>query len=405
MRLVGVDFGTTNSVVAVLDEGGTMLSRSILCFWLEPFGASHRFHYAAGSEAVRAYLEDPLDSRLILSMKTFLAQKSFESTRIFGRIYTLEQLVATFLRELLPAIGDGAAVIAGRPVRFAGERPDDALGEKRLRAAFADASLPVMDVVLEPEAAGWHFMRTISRPTTVLIGDFGGGTSDFSVLRFTPGRGIAALGHAGIGIAGDVFDYRIIDRVIAPRLGKGDTYTIMGKELPVPPEYFNNFARWHRLSMMRTPRTLREIGSVARTAAHPERLQALIRLIEGEHGYRLYEAVAAAKMALSHHEQTVLRFREAGLAIEAPITRAEFENWIAEDLSRIGSTVDAALEAAAIKPKDIDRVFLTGGTSFVPAVRVLFLRRFGPDRVSAGDEFVSVAEGLALAGLDRIKAD
>lgn len=405
MRLVGVDFGTTNSVVAVLDEDGTTLSRSILCFWLEPLGASHRFRYAAGAEAVQAYLEDPLDSRLILSMKTFLAQKSFESTRIFGRVYTLEHLVATFLRELLPAIVDGAAIAAGRPVRFAGERPDDALGEKRLRAAYAEASLPILDIVLEPEAAGWYFVRTLSRPTTVLIGDFGGGTSDFSVLRFTPGRGITALGHAGIGIAGDVFDYRIIDRVIAPRLGKGDTYTIMGKALPVPPEYFNSFARWHRLSMMRTPRTLREIGSVARTAAHPERLQALIRLIEGEHGYRLYEAVAAAKMALSHQERTILRFRESGFVIEAPISRAEFENWIAEDLSRIGSAVDKALEVAAVKPNDIDRVFLTGGTSFVPAVRALFLRRFGPERVSAGDEFVSVAEGLALAGRDRIKAD
>jgi len=405
MRLIGVDFGTSNSVVAVLDEGGATLSRSVLCFWLEPFGASQRFRYAAGSEAVQAYLEDPLDSRLILSMKTFLAQKSFESTRIFGRLYTLEKLVATFLRELLPEVGDGASIVAGRPVRFAGESADDALGEKRLRAAFTEASLPVLDVVLEPEAAGWRFSRTLSEPATVLIGDFGGGTSDFSVLHFTPDRGIAALGHAGVGIAGDVFDYRMIDRVIAPRLGKGDTYTIMGKELPVPPEYFTSFARWHRLSMMRTPRMLREIGSVARTAAHPERLQALIRLIEGEHGYRLYEAVAAAKMALSHQERTILCFREAGVVIEAPISRTEFENWIAEDLSQIGSAVDAALEVAGVRANDIDRVFLTGGTSFVPAVRALFLRRFGPERVSAGDEFVSVAEGLALIGRDRIKAD
>ncbi len=404
MRLIGVDFGTSNSVVTVLNEGGTTLSRTVLCFWLEPFGASQRFRYAAGSEAIQAYLEDPLASRLILSMKTFLAQRSFESTRIFGRIHTLEQLVAMFLRKLLPEVGDGAAIVAGRPVRFAGESADDALGEKRLRAAYAAASLPVLNVVLEPEAAGWRFVRGLSEPATVLIGDFGGGTSDFSVLRFTPDRGIAALGHAGVGIAGDVFDYRIIDHVISPRLGKGDMYTIMGKELPVPPEYFSSFARWHRLSMMRTPRMLRDISSVARTAAHPERLQALVRLIEGEHGYRLYEAVAAAKMALSHEERTVLRFREAGFVIETPISRIEFENWIAEDLSQLAGAVDAALKAAGVTANDIDRVFLTGGTSFVPAVRALFLRRFGPERISAGGEFVSVSEGLALIGRDRIRA-
>jgi hypothetical chaperone protein len=49
----------------------------------------------------------------------------------------------------------------------------------------------------------------------------------------------------------------------------------------------------------------------------------------------------------------------------------------------------------------IDRVFLTGGTSFVPAVRALFEQRFGVARVSGGGEFVSVAEGLALIGRDR----
>jgi hypothetical chaperone protein len=151
----------------------------------------------------------------------------------------------------------------------AGEFADDTLGEARLRASYAEAGLTDIEVALEPEAAGYRFARTLTRAATVLIGDFGGGTSDFSILSFEPGRPnrVLPLGHAGIGIAGDVFDYRIIDRVISPRLGKGDSYTVMGKELPVPPDYFSAFARWHRLSLMRTPRTLREISEVARTSA------------------------------------------------------------------------------------------------------------------------------------------
>ena len=107
----------------------------------------------------------------------------------------------------------------------------------------------------------------------MLIGDFGGGTSDFSIMRFdprgSPGEASVPLGHAGIGIAGDAFDFRIIDRAIAPLLGKGDTYKVMGNPLPVPPEYYSGFARWHLLSLMRSPRTLRAIAEVARTAQHP----------------------------------------------------------------------------------------------------------------------------------------
>ena len=275
-----------------------------------------------------------------------------------------------------------------------------ALGAARLRGAYAEAGLPEVTLALEPEAAGAQFAHGLTEPATVLIGDFGGGTSDFSVLRFEPGRhgGVTPLGHAGIGIAGDVFDFRIIDRVIAPLLGKGDSYTIMGKRLPVPPEYYSGFARWHLLSLMRTPRTLRSIAEVMRTAEHPERLRHLIALIEDELGYALYQAVSTAKAALSIAESTELRFAHREFAIERTVTRADFEAWIADDLKRLGATVDQALATAGVAHAAVDQVFLTGGTAFVPAVRRLFADRFGTARLSGGGEFVSVAEGLARMG-------
>jgi hypothetical chaperone protein len=320
-------------------------------------------------------------------------------TRIFGARFTLPDLIALFLRALAEASGiapGGVRVVAGRPVRFAGEFADDEFGEARLRESFSRAGFADLRVALEPEGAGWRFARTLDRPATVLIGDFGGGTSDFSVLRFVPGRGVEALGHAGVGIAGDVFDYRIIDRVVSPRLGKGGSYVIMGKELPVPPEWFGAFARWHRLSLMRNPKTLREIGEVMRTARQPERLRALVSLVEDEQGFRLYQTVSAAKAALSGADSTVLAFRHGDFALEERITRADFEDWIAGDLARFGATVDEALARSGLAAGEVDHVFLTGGTSFVPAVRRLFEARFGAERVVAGGEFVSVAEGLAL---------
>lgn len=412
IKSIGIDFGTTNSVVALLHDDGTVTTarhtigdgttdmfRSVLCFWDEQAPAGRLLHHAAGPQGIAAYLEDPLDSRLIMSMKTYLAQKNFTETRIFGRPFTLERLIGCFLRALLSGVETAPRIVVGRPVHFAGEFVDDALGAARLRGAYAEAGLPAVELALEPEAAGTHFARDLTEPTIVLIGDFGGGTSDFSVLRFDPRMGVTPLSHTGIGIAGDVFDYRIIDRVIAPALGKGDSYTtFMGRRLPVPAEYYSGFARWHLLSLMRVPRTLRSIADVARTADHPERLHHLISLIEDGLGYALYQAVSSAKAALSSDKSTDLRFVHRHFVVERSISRTEFESWIAPDLARLGATVDRALQAANAVPATIDRVFLTGGTALVPAVRRLFVERFGAEKLSGGGEFVSVAEGLARMG-------
>ena len=419
MTVIGVDFGTTNTVVSVLDADGTARTvrhrfgtaeldvvRSVLCFWNEGSGQHLALREAVGPAAIEAYLDDPVDSRLMMSLKSYLAQRSFTETRVFGRGFTLEALIGLFLRPVVPPCTPNAALVAGRPVRFVGDGADDALGEQRLRAAYGGIGWASVQTALEPEAAGYRFARGLTAPATVLIGDFGGGTSDFSVLRFEPGsaRRVQALGQAGVGIAGDTFDYRIMDAVVSPLLGKGSNYRVFGKDMPVPAEYYASFARWHRLSLMRAPRTMRDIETVARTAEYPDRLQALLRLIRDELGYELYRAVSGVKAALSASEQAVLRFRHEDFAIDQVITRAEFEGWIAPDLARIAATVDAALEAAGLAESAIDRVFLTGGTSLVPAVRRVFEVRFGPERVTGGGEFVSVAEGLALIGRDRVGA-
>ncbi|SDD89993.1 Hsp70 family protein [Belnapia rosea] len=410
--IIGIDFGTTNSVVARLMPDGHVetarfaigtdtfdVFRSVLCFWAEAGGAPR---HAAGPGAIEAYLEDPLASRLIMSMKTYLAQRSFTETRIFSRSFTLESLIALFLRALHAPVA-GARLVAGRPVRFAGDMPDDGLAETRLRAAFTEAGWHDIDFALEPEAAGYRFARGLGGAATVLVGDFGGGTSDFSVLRYEPG-GVTALGHSGIGIAGDSFDYRIIDHVVSPLLGRNDSYRVMGKPMPIPAAWYTGFARWHRLSLMRAPKTLRDIAEVARTADHPERLHHLVSLIEEEAGYALYRAVSGVKAALSRAPRATLAFRHEDFAVEAEIARADFESWIAPDLARLGTAIDDALAEARLPHEAIDRVFLTGGTSLVPAVRALFEARFGAARLAGGGEFVSVAEGLALIGQARAAA-
>ena len=163
--------------------------RSVLCFWNEGPRERVTLRHAIGPAAIEAWLDDPLESRLMMSLKSYLAQRSFSETRVFGRSFTLENLIALFLRGILPKHGaqpPGTVLVAGRPVRFAGDTPNDELGEQRLRAAYAAAGWAQVQTALEPEAAGYRFVRGLNAPAVVLIGDFGGGTSDFSVLRFDP---------------------------------------------------------------------------------------------------------------------------------------------------------------------------------------------------------------------------
>ena len=196
-----------------------------------------------------------------------------------------------------------------------------------------------------------------------------------------------------------MFDYRIIDRAIAPLLGKGDTYRVMGKPLPVPPEYYSGFARWHRLSLMRTPRTLRAIAEVARTAQHPERLRHLIALIEDGLGYALYQAVSTAKAELSSAETTMLRFRHKDFVVERPIARAEFEGWIAADLARLAATVDQVLaEAGSAGGRRWTACSSPAAPPSSPPSAACSRPASARRRLAGGGEFVSVAEGLALIG-------
>lgn len=397
MTRFGIDFGTTNSVVAA--PGGRIISlgtdgvfRSILAF----LGSAAR--HMAGPAAAEAYLDDPESCRLMMSLKSHLGEPSLRDTLVFGRSMALPALIGLFLRHLLDAAGvpAGAAVTAGRPVRFVGARADDALAVTRLREAFALAGITDLTLALEPEAAGARFAATLSRPATVLVGDFGGGTSDFSVLRFTPGARAVALGHAGIGIAGDDFDAAILRHAVAPLLGQGGEYTPFEQPMPIPAAYFDGFQRWHRLAQMRTPRMLREIADVARRSTVPRELELLRMLIEDEQGLALNAAVAAAKRALSAAPEARFAFHHRGVDIERVITRAEFDGWIGRDIARIAATVDAALEDAGCDEAAIDHVFLTGGSALVPAVRAVFEARFGAARLAGGGEFLAVAEGLAI---------
>jgi hypothetical chaperone protein len=418
---LGIDFGTTNTVVAMADgsgpaqlvrfpapEGELFAFRSCLSFHAPPERPSDRT-IAAGPWAIEAYVEDPAETRFIQSFKSFAAAESFSETQVLGRRYRFEDLLSTFLLKVRDYAGGEMAdlparVIVGRPVTFAGGAPNEALALERYETAFRRMGFSEILYAYEPVGAAFFFARELDHDATVLVGDFGGGTSDFSIIRFEREGGeirSTPLGRSGVGVAGDAFDYRIIDQLVSPELGKGSSYQSFGKVLPIPNRYYSAFARWDQLALMRASRDMREIRKLVREAVEPEKIERLVEVLDENYGYRLYRAVSDLKVALSSGEQAEFRFEAGTIDIARPVARAEFERWIAPELGQIQQAVDRALANAGLAADGIDRIFLTGGSSLVPAVREIFHRRFPRDRIETGAELESIASGLALIGRER----
>ncbi len=412
MAEIGIDFGTTNSAIAIRQGDTVNLARfddaetfrSVLYF---PAG---RKPVLGGPAAIENYLEEHAEGesggRLIQSVKSLLGTRSFTATNIGGRRYNAQDLVTVLLRLIRSAAGDPdskTGVTAGRPVRFVGaETPEDEqMAADRLIAAFGASGWGQARLALEPIGAAHSYESRLDHDELILIADFGGGTSDFCLMPVGPsarqaGRKRKVLGYAGVPLAGDAIDAAIIRNVVTPLLGEGTSYRSLNKTLPVPASVYRKLERWHQLSFLRAPDVMRTLQSIEANALEPERIAKLIALVENDLGLQLHRAVQKAKFELSKSQTAQFRFVHSALEIEQTISRADFEEWIEPELDQIRSGVDRLLEETRTELTAVDRVFLTGGTSLVPAVRRVFEHLFGPERMSGGDEFTSVARGLAL---------
>lgn len=378
----------------------------------QPSG-SRRIHAYTGPSAIEHYLDADHKGRLVQSLKSYLPSRTLTGTGIFGRHYTVEHLIAQILSDLRHHAEQQFGVpirhaVAGRPVRFVGAETeaDDLYAVSRLRSAFHSAGFESVDFELEPVGAAFFYESMLARDEIILIGDFGGGTSDFSLLRVGPEvrrRGRTPqdmLGTSGVALAGDAFDARIVHKLVSPALGSESYARSLNKVLPAIPAWiYSSLEHWHHLSFLRTRDVMEILRSARLRALEPEKIQALTDLIEQDLGYQLHQAVQRVKFELSSADQAEFRFHDGSLDLRIHVTRADFESWIAEELEAIASCVDSLVASSGLTPGDVDAVFLTGGTSFVPAVRRIFTHRFGEDRIHNGNEFTSVAHGLALRAL------
>ena len=217
------------------------------------------------------------------------------------------------------------------------------------------------------------------------------------MIRLDPdARSHEIIATGGVPVGGDTFDARIVRHLVSPMLGLNSSYRSVDKVLPVPASLYRKLESWHHLSFLRSRDNLRILQSVRAQATEPQKIARFIEIVEEDLGYHLHRSVQRTKVDLSSREEAEFVFTDTSVDIRRRVSRSDFNEWIAEDLDQIATCVEETLRYAGVSHVGIDRVFLTGGSSFVPALRAAFASKFGDAKLAAGDEFSSVARGLAL---------
>ncbi|WP_279481949.1 Hsp70 family protein [Aureimonas sp. SK2] len=411
----GLDFGTTNSTLSLCAPGGAprllpvegehLTIPSALFFSLEDgqtyFGRRAVFEYVDGAEG-----------RFMRALKSILGSSLMKETTQVGRErMSFEALIGRFLRHLREKLeretGEPAdRIVLGRPVRFVDESDAaDREAEDQLASAARAQGFAHVEFQYEPVAAALYFESGMNAEQVALVVDIGGGTSDFSILRLgperarRPDRADDILGTTGVHVGGTDFDRLLNIARMQPLLGLGSATADGKRTLPV--WYFNDFATWHRINTLYTPKVLADIRALAKEAAEPEKLKRMEHMLTHRSGHRLAGAVERAKIQLTQEEATTISLRESGLTLEAPVSRGEFETATAELVQRIDGAIEAALRLAGLGPDAVQTVILTGGGAQVPAVAKAATARFPEARVALSDAFGSVGLGLGLDAARR----
>jgi hypothetical chaperone protein len=353
---------------------------------------------------VHVMVDELAPGRLLRSLKSSLAT-SYEGTTIFGRYYSLEELIAIYLgalreraeRELGLSV---EAVVLGRPVHFVGsasaegDSADDDRAQERLRRAAQMAGFREVTFELEPVAAAAHYEQGIGRPQTIVVFDFGGGTLDITVMRVGEPDEQQVYAIGGVDIAGDVFDRRIIEGTMLEHFGRGSTW---GPEQErFPDAYTDALTNWQTVLELNRPDTLRFLRWAQTTSSHPARVHALESLLVNNYIALLFDEAERAKTTLSERHFCPIRLRGEGIQIWQGLSRTQFETLIAEYAAQIEACLNDTLDRSGIRAAEIDAVVRTGGSAQIPLFIRMLGRIFGPEKVVLTDVFGSVTAGLAI---------
>ena len=437
MRL-GIDFGTTNSGVGLFDgeqvrvlpvdrrNKDASVVRTLLyltrddqvyigqaaidTYYEQNIGRARRLTKKVVGEIevvaaemffvrqVHVMVDELTPGRLFQSLKSGLKEAGFSGTDVFGRTFSLEELIALYLSELRERASEIVgqritSVVLGRPVNFGADASFNELAERRLRTAAELAGFEDIVFELEPIAAALSYQRTIERPQCILVFDFGGGTLDLTVMR-VGGDEREVLATGGINIAGDTFDQEILRYRVLDYFGRGTT--IGERDLPFPAHLTESLTHWQEIPALSKPETLQMLDEAQRTGSHPSRVQALESLVVNNYGFALFDVVEQAKCELSEGFHAVVRLQAQDIDVWQLLTRAQFETLIVGHRRKIAGCVQDTVRRSGLRPDEIDAVVRTGGSSQIPCFVALLADQFGAEKLRLENTFSGVTAGLAI---------
>jgi len=413
--LYGIDFGTTNSALSVFDEEKKEIITTItvpsLLYFHQEQSAANPLNYVVGDQAIAAYLNDGMKGRFIKSIKQILSRTSFLETRIHNKRYNASDLVALILKDLKAKADaitgcDCRKAVIGRPVFFDDDSTQkDTLAQTRLSKAAENAGFDEVRFQFEPIGAAFAYEKTISKKEKVLVADLGGGTTDFTYLILDPekagnkDRRNDMIASGGIYIGGDSFDSAFMWDRGTPYFGKNTLYEATpGKVLTVPVSLFANICSWDQMNFFNGLRIKKDLQDYYHYSKRDPKFKNLITLIDNNLGYSVFQAIEKTKIELSGSALSSFAYANMDIEINEEISRAQYDAIIQKDVKKISTYLDEFLLKNNIQAEEIDSLFLTGGTSLVAAIQELFKSRFPHVPVNSGDNFTSVAKGLAYSG-------
>jgi len=439
--IVGMDFGTTNSGMAVYD------GRTVSVLPLDADNANPRILRTAlyvtndqalhiGREALDRYYEQNIGrivktrkvwigeievyggdlyyvtdayawvdvsepGRLLLSIKSRLREPDHPGAVIGQNFYSLEDLIALYLtatrvraEQLLGR--EISQVVLGRPVHFSTDEEHDRLAQGRLLQAAFRAGYEKVYLQYEPVAAALSFEQTLTGPENCLIFDFGGGTLDLTVMRLGDPRRREVLATGGLPVAGDIFDQKLTRAKLPAHFGEGSYYGPRHDARPVPRWIYDEFSNWQTFIELQSQENRRTLQEIARTAQRRYQIEALISLVTSNYGLKMFDQVETAKRLLSQKRGAEMRLDGPEFKVRDFVTRSEFERIINAEILAIEKELLRTVAASGLSTADIDAVVRTGGSAQIPAFHEMLARHFGAAKVQSMDTFSSVTAGLGI---------
>lgn len=415
-----IDFGTSNSAVAVpdgaagmrlveLEPGHTTMPTAVFYFVEGPEhdGPPRAF----GRAAVAAYV-DGLDGRLMRSMKSILGSSLVEQTTDVGggRGVRYLDIVAGYLRHLKrrAEASAGAAIeraVLGRPVFFVDDEPQrDAQAQAALESAARAAGFRDIQFQYEPIAAAFDYERGVTAEQLVLVADIGGGTSDFSLVRVGPARMARLerkddiLANHGVHIAGTDFDRRIELAAILPAFGYGARGPSVAGAPPreVPSAVYFDLATWHLINTVYSPQRVAELRGMRAFYADTRQHDRLMTVLTERLGHELAARAEAAKIAVADGGSTRIDLSHVERGLAAELDEARALAALEADLQRIVAAARDTLRQAGLAPARLDALYFTGGSTGLRVLAQRIAAAFPAARVVHGDRFASVAAGLGV---------